>query len=137
MMPTIRQLLTIAAAVEGLTGVTLIRDPGTAVARLLGAHPDRTGQMLGRVTGVALLALGTACWGARSDAGGGARWGTLGAITLYNAGAGLLLLRFAATGQARGVAVWGAGLLHAGLAAGFGVARAEGEPSRPWWAALR
>jgi hypothetical protein len=134
MMPSIRQLLTIATVVEGLTGVALVRDPGTTVAQLLGAHPDRTGQMLGRVTGVALFSLGAACWGARGDAGGVARSGTLWAITLYNAGAGLLLLRFAATGQARGVAAWGAGLLHVGLAAGFIAAPAEGEASRSWWA---
>jgi hypothetical protein len=132
-MPSDRQLLTISAAVECLAGLALAGAPGTTVARLLGASPDRTGQMLGRVAGVALLALGTACWGARGEAGGVARSGTVRAITLYNAGAGLLLLRFAATGQARGAVVWGAGVLHLGLAAGFGVARAAEETSRPWW----
>jgi hypothetical protein len=130
MMPSTEQLVTISAAVESLTGLELIRAPGPAVARLLGGHPDRTGQMLGRVTGVALLALGVACWGARGDAGSAARSGTVGAITLYNAGAGLLLLGFAATGQARGVAVWGAGVLHTALAAGFGAAWAKGEGPR-------
>jgi hypothetical protein len=131
-MPFDRQLLTISAAVECLTGLALTAAPGTTVTRLLGAPTDRTGQPLGRVTGVALLALGTACWSARRDAAGGARSGTVRAITLYNAGAGLLLLRFAASGQARGGLVWAAGLLHLGLAAGFSVAAAGGLSFRSW-----
>src|SRR4051794_28704567 len=137
-MPFDRQLLTTSAAVECLTGLALTAAPGPTVARLLGAPPDRTGLLLGRVTGVALLALGTASGTARREAASGARSGTGRAITVYNTGAGLLLLRFAATGQARGGVVWGAGLLHLGLAAGLIVAvgrlsfRAWLEHGR-WW----
>jgi hypothetical protein len=119
-MPSDRQLLTIAAVVECLAGLALAPAPGATVALLVGAKPDSAGRMIGRVAGVALLALGTACWGARRDSGGAARLGTLRAITLYNAGVGFLLLTFAATGKAHGVLVWGAGVLHLGLAAGFG-----------------
>src|SRR4051794_15602994 len=117
-MPFDRPLLTTSAAVECITGLAPTAAPGPAVARLLGAPPDRTGLLLGRVTGVALLAPGAAGGSARREAASGARSGTVRSITLYNTGAGLLLLRCAATGQARGGVVWGAGLLHLGLAAG-------------------
>jgi hypothetical protein len=118
-MPSPRQLLAIAALVECVAGLAFIIAPGATAALLLGAKPDRVGLMVGRVAGVALSALAISCWGARTDSGGAARAGTLVAITAYNAGAGLLLLLFAATGRAHGLVVWGAGLLHLVLAAGF------------------
>jgi hypothetical protein len=118
-MPTQRQLLTIATLAECLAGVALIVTPDTGITLLLGAEPGAVGLMVGRIAGVALLALGIACWGARADPGGAAQAGTLRAITMYNAGTGLLLIAFVATGKASGVAVWVAGLLHLALAAGF------------------
>jgi hypothetical protein len=119
MMPSQRQLLTIAAAVEGLVGLALLLAPDATSVLLLGAEPDRVGLMLGRVGGVALMALGMACWGARTDSASAARLGTLLAITFYNTGAGLLLVAAAATGKFGGMVVWSAGVLHLGLAAGF------------------
>lgn len=114
-----RRLLTIAAAIECLAGLALILTPGIVTSLLLGAAADSVGLMIGRVGGVGLLSLGIACWGARTDTGGAAQTGTLRAITLYNAGAGLLLVVFAATGKAVGLVVWSAGILHLGLASGF------------------
>jgi hypothetical protein len=114
-----RMLLRIAAVVEILAGLVLILLPGPTIRLLLGAPPDVVGLMVGRIAGVALLALGVACWGARSDAGGAARVGTVGAITLYNLGVGGLLVLFALTGEASGLGVWSAGLFHLVLAAGF------------------
>jgi hypothetical protein len=120
-MPTQRQLLTIATLAECIAGVALMVTPHAGVRLLLGAEPGAVGSMVGRIVGVALLALGIACWGARADPGGAARTGTLRAITTYNAGAGLLLVAFAATGKAHGVVVWIAGLLHVALAVGFAI----------------
>jgi hypothetical protein len=114
-----RQLLVIATLVEGGAGLALLLVPGTTATLLLGAGPDSVGLMIGRLTGMALLVLGIACWGARTNSGGAARLGTLKAITLYNAGAGLLLVGFAAIGEASGPVVWGVGALHLALAAGF------------------
>lgn len=116
---TVGQLLTITAVVEWLVALALILAPGATVALLLGAETDSAGLMIGRVAGAALLSLGIACWGARTDLGGAARSGTLRAITFYNAGAGLLLVVFAVTGKAGGMMVWSAGVLHLGLASGF------------------
>ena len=118
-MPTQRQLLTIATLAECLAGLALMVTPDAGVTLLLGAEPGAEGSMVGRIAGVALLALGIACWGARADSAGAAQTGTLRAITIYNAGAGLLLIAFVATGKASGVAVWIAGMLHLALAAGF------------------
>ena len=121
-----RQLLWIAAVVESLTGLALSLAPGGAVALLLGTKPDTVGLKVSRVLGAALLALGVSCWGARTDSGGAARTGTLRAITLYNVGAGLLLVTFAATGRARGLVAGSVGVFHLGLAAGFAAAHWPG-----------
>jgi len=128
-----RQLLTIATVVECLAGLALLLAPGVTVALLLGVQTDRVGQMVARVTALALVSLGIACWGARTDAGGEARTGTLRAITFYNAGVGLLLVVFRATGMASGMIAWGAAALHLGLAAGFAASlrRAAPDPSHP------
>lgn len=122
-----RTLLTTAALFEGLAGLVLVVAPGLAIAVLVGAEADRIGLMVGRITGAALLSLGVACWGARTDRGGAARTGTLRAIALYNLAAGLFLVVFAGTGQARGPVAWIAGGLHLGL--GFAVAGSMLTPS--------
>jgi hypothetical protein len=114
-----RPLLTLFAVGEGLTGLGLILAPRLTSALLLGRQPGLVGPMIARVTGVALAALGIACWGARTDPGSAARSATIEAITAYNAGAGLFLVMFGATGKARGRVVWGAGVLHLCLAAAF------------------
>ena len=88
-MPTQRQLLTFAAAFESLTGLALILAPKATAVFILGAEPNVVGKMLRRVCGVALVALGIACWGARKDSESAARSGTLKTITFYNAGVGL------------------------------------------------
>jgi hypothetical protein len=114
-----RMLLAVAAAAEALAGLGLVLAPDSTMQFLFGGRTDGVGLMMGRVTGVAFLALGVACWGARGDSGGEARVGTVRAITLYNAGAGILLVLFIITGQASGLGVWSAALLHLALAAGF------------------
>src|SRR6266581_4077009 len=123
-MPTQRQLLTFAAAFESLTGLALILAPKATAVFILGAEPNvvgKMGKMLGRVCGVALVALGIACWGARTDSESAARSGMLKAITFYNAGVGLLLVLFAAIGKTGGIVLWSAGVLHLALAAAFAI----------------
>ena len=120
-MPTQRQLLTFAAAFESLTGLALILAPKATAVFILGAEPNVVGKMLRRVCGVALVALGIACWGARNDSGSAAQSGTLKAITFYNAGVGLLLVLFAAIGKTGGIVLWSAGVLHLALAAAFAI----------------
>src|SRR5947209_12411130 len=120
-MPTQRQLLTFAAAFESLTGLALILAPKATAVFILGAEPNVVGKMLRRVCGVALVALGIACWGARTDSESAARSGTLKAITFYNTGVGLLLVLFAAIGKTGGIVLWSGGVLHLALAAAFAI----------------
>jgi hypothetical protein len=114
-----RMFLAIAVVMETLGGLGLIFTPDATIRLLLGGRTDDVGLMMGRVAGVGMRALGVACWGARADSGGAARAGTVQAITFYNAGAGVLLVLFAVTGQATGLVVWSVGLIHLALAAGF------------------
>jgi hypothetical protein len=118
-----KALFTIAAISEFLVGLALVALPRLVIGLLLGVEPHGDGMMIGRVAGVALLCLGIACWWARADPGSPARAGTINAIILYNAGAGVLLLVFAATGAAAGFVVWIVGMLHVGLAAAFTLTR--------------
>ena len=118
-----RMLLAIAAVMETLAGLGLMLTPDATMQLLFGGRPDGVGMMMGRVAGVALLAIGVACWGARADSGGAARVGTVWAITLYNAGAGGLLVLFAISGQAAGLGVWSTAVFHLALAAGFLVSK--------------
>jgi len=124
-----KKLLEIAAVIECLTGVAIILIPGIVIALLLGVEANSAALMIARVFGVALLCIGVACWGAATDSGGPARTGTLRAITLYNAGVGLALVAFAATGAAHGWLAWIAGALHLGLAVAFAITGNSGNPS--------
>ncbi len=119
------RLLTVAAVVECLAGAALIVFPAPAIAVLLDAELGSAGLMIARIAGVALLALGVACVGAATEIAGPARTWTVMAITLYNAGAGSLLIAFAARGIADGPVVWVAGVFHLGLALALGTAGFE------------
>jgi hypothetical protein len=113
------RLLTIAAFLECGAGLAFVALPGRVLALLLGWEPQVQAEMIGRVAGVALIAIGTACAGAAADSGGAARAGTVAAITVYNAAAGVLLLLYAVTGEAGGPIVWAIGALHLAFAAAF------------------
>jgi hypothetical protein len=116
---TLTGLVTFAAALECLAGTALLLVPGVSILLLFGMQPDPMATLLGRIAGVALLSLGVACWGARVDVGGPARTSTVKGITLYNGGAGLLLLAAAGSGRATGIVIWIAAILHLGLAVAF------------------
>ena len=51
-----------AAVAEAGTGLVLLIDPAIVVTLLLGAEISGVGTALGRCFGIALLALGLACW---------------------------------------------------------------------------
>ena len=117
-----RMVLIITAVAETLTGLAFLLAPNATSGLLFGAHPDHVGLMIGRLAGVALVAIGISCWGAGRDPGGTAQAATFRGATLYNAGAGVLLLLFAVTGQASGFVIWVAGVFHL-IMAGFAAAR--------------
>jgi hypothetical protein len=70
-----------------------------------------------RVAGVALLALGVACWLAREDAAGRAAKGLLAAMLFYNVAVVAILVLAWTNSGLFGIAFWPVVLAHTGLAA--------------------
>ncbi len=110
-------LLIVSAAVEASAGIALLTLPGIFVGLLIGGSLDAAGALVvARLAGVALLALGLACWLARNDAASRAGKGVIAAMLMYNGGA-VAVLAFASLGQGMsGPGLWPAAVLHAGLA---------------------
>jgi hypothetical protein len=106
-------LLRITAAIEAATGLCLIAVPAMVVRLLLGSELLGAGIPLGRLTGVALLALGVACWLVSSDTQNCAARGVVTAMTLYNIGAVFVLGVAGLQPQGAGIGLWPAVALHA------------------------
>jgi hypothetical protein len=63
-----RRLVMLSAAIEVATGLALIAVPSLVARLLLGAALSDSGIAVARLTGIALLCLGFACWPGRDDA---------------------------------------------------------------------
>ena len=100
--------LSVTAAIEAGAGLGLIALPDAVVKLLLGADIAGAAIPLGRVAGVALLALGLAAWLSRGQAASAVTSGML----LYNCGVAAVL----AMAGASGVLLWPAVALHAAMA---------------------
>src|SRR5437667_564557 len=111
-----KRFLILTAIIEAATGLALIAVPAIVVRLLLGAEISGASIPLGRVAGVALLALGVACWLARDDTQSRAARGLVVAMLMYNLIA-IAVLAFAGIGLGlHGVALWPAVVLHAVMA---------------------
>jgi hypothetical protein len=105
-----KKLLVLAAAAEAAMGVALVVDPSFVIHLLLGANltglegPAAVGVVIGRVTGIALIALGVSCWPGSTALSGMLTYSVL--MTLYLAALGL-------GGVWVGVLLWPAVALHA------------------------
>jgi hypothetical protein len=121
-----RLLLSITAALEAATGLALIGAPGLVVLLLIGGPLDDTATTVAHIAGAGLIGLALACWpgkGANSSL-----HAALTAMLAYNVLATLVLGDAAITGQATGMLLWPAIVLHAILSgllawARFGRAR--------------
>ena len=109
---TMNRLLTLAAGIEALAGLGLLLVPSAVVWLLLGGELAGVGIALGRVAGVALLALAVACWLARDDAQSGAARGLVAAMLLYNVGVIVVLGTVGIRSQPAGVALWPTVVVH-------------------------
>jgi hypothetical protein len=111
-------LLSLTSVLEAATGLLLLAIPSMLVELLLGAAPSTpAGVTVSRVAGVALLALGVACWLVRDDAPGRAAKKLVAAMLLYNGGvAAILVLAWTNLGLS-GIAFWPVVVAHAGMAA--------------------
>lgn len=128
---TPRPLLAVMGAAEAATGLVLATAPSILVELLLGATPGTTaGVTVSRVAGVALLALGVACWLARQDAASRAARGLIAAMLVYNAGVVAILVLAWANQGLSGVALWPVVLAHAALAVWCVVALSGGNKEK-------
>ena len=110
------RLLKLTAIIEAATGLGLIAVPAIVVRLLFDAEITGASIPLARVAGVALLALGVACWLARDDTQTPAARGLVSAMVLYNVGAVIILGSAGLGSQAVGIALWPAVILHAAMA---------------------
>jgi hypothetical protein len=108
-------LLKLTAIIEAATGLALLVVPSIVVKLLLGEEISGAAIPLGRVAGVALLALGVACWLARGDTQSRAARGLVAAMVVYNLGATVVLGAAGIWSQPVGIALWPAVILHAAM----------------------
>jgi hypothetical protein len=106
----------VSAVIEAGTGLGMIVLPSLIAALLLGASVTTSLELvMARLGGVALLALGLACFLAAGDAQSRAARGLAGGMVLYDIGAVAILL-YARLGLGMsGVLLWSAALLHVAI----------------------
>lgn len=112
-----RAFLSVTALLEAATGFALATFPSPLVSVLIGSPLDtRSGSIVGRLAGAALLTLGLVCWMARNDQQDRATARLIGAMLFYNLAATTLLL-YARLGLGlSGIGLWPAVIVHAVLA---------------------
>jgi hypothetical protein len=100
-------LLAIAAVVEAATGLALVASPPIMVRLLFAAAIADVGIVVSRMAGIALIALGIACW-----PGGGISRALCGILT-YNALVTAYLASLGVRGEWAGPLLWPVVALHA------------------------
>lgn len=111
----LRKILAFAAVVEIATGLALIVDPALVIRLLVGATAPIEDAPLGRFPGIAILALGVACWPGRQDAEMGSP-AAFRAMLLYNVLTALFLVYLFTVSHLGGVLLWPGAVLHAVVA---------------------
>jgi hypothetical protein len=112
-----KSLLTIIAILEGLTGIVILIIPSLTVSLLLGDPVfEKSGILLGRMFGIALISLSVGCWTATRDIQSSITM--IKAIALYNIGAVSLLLYAGTIGHFQGIGLWPTVLIHTALLVG-------------------
>jgi hypothetical protein len=105
-------LLSIAGVLETVVALGLLVDPPGVAAILLQTKLDAPGDVISRIAGGGLLALGIACWCARKTPLAPAGLGVAWALLAYNVVA-CLTLGWAGTAMASGgLPALGASVLH-------------------------
>ena len=102
-----KKVLIFAAVGETATGVALLIVPSLVGQLLFGAELTGIAMTLARVTGIALIALGVACWPGPPLAG----------MLIYSAVVTLYLAYVGFTGGSSGILLWPAVVLHVILTA--------------------
>jgi hypothetical protein len=107
------KILALASVVEIGTGLVFMLHPAIVVRLLLGVALSDAELVLGRCFGVALFALGLACWTPR-HAGVGSP--AVRAMLTYNALIALYLTYLGTAGHMQGLLLWPTVALHAVVA---------------------
>lgn len=102
-----KKVLVLAAVCEVVTGAALLIVPAMVGRLLFGADLTGVAIPVARVTGIALVALGVACWPGPPLAG----------MLTYSVAVTLYLAYIGFTGDVGGVLLWPAVVLHAILTA--------------------
>ena len=104
-------MLLLAAAGEAAFGLVLLAYPPIVVRLLFGAEIAGTGLVMSRVAGIALIALGVACWPGIAADGNPSR--ALRAMLCYSLLAALYLAYLGIRGEWVGSLLWPAVGIHA------------------------
>jgi hypothetical protein len=111
---SIAQLFVVTAALEVGAGLALLVAPAVAFRLMFGTDVEVSSAVsMTRLTGVALLSLGAACWGARDDERSTASRAILWAMLVYNAGV-LALVLLGGLGPL-GLPQWAAVAIHGAM----------------------
>jgi hypothetical protein len=114
----VKSLLMTTAVAEAVVGLALLASPSLVTAFMLGSALEAgVAVAIARVAGIALCALGVACWLARSDGQTRAARGLVSALCFYNAAMCGLLIYEALGAGLSGVALWPTVVLHAAMGA--------------------
>jgi hypothetical protein len=108
-------LLVVTSGIEAATGLLLLICPGPVVRLLIGADASGAVGVVARVAGVALVALGVACWPGRRGASVSPR--ALPAMLTYSSVVTVYLAHLGLGREWAGPLLWPAALLHAVLTA--------------------
>ena len=106
-----KTLLGLAAVLEGATGLVLMIYPALVAYVLFGEGVSGVGQALSRVAGIALLALGVACWPGREAGNASAR--STGAMLTYSLLVTIYLVYLGVVAHLAGILLWPAVMVHA------------------------
>ena len=106
--------LRIVAAGEAATGLALTLLPGPVASLLFRLDATGSGLAMARIAGLALVALGIACWPG-PNTGGGDRGRT--ALLVYGSLAAIYLSGLGIGGELRGPLLWPAVVVHVGTSA--------------------
>ena len=111
----LKTLLMFAAVAEILTGIALMIEPRIVIALLVASGEPLQAMPLGRVAGIAILALGVACWPRGPAAASESP--AFRAMLIYSVFIALYLAYLFMVEHTGGVLLWPAVALHAAVAA--------------------
>ena len=115
-----RRVLALAAVGEAMTGLALLIAPSLVGQLLLGVELTGIAVTVARVAGIALIALGVACWPGTPLLG----------MLIYSAAVTLYLAYLGIAGGLTGILLWPAVILHSILTALLAWAMAKGKVTK-------